>query len=125
MADRGKGRLYRIGCPDMRPVFSRKIVETEQCRPVLGQNAGRLGILRAKIPHKLVKCLLCLGFGFGHPDFMQSRLGFAVYGFGQFIEYIGCLVYPAALATGLRPSLIQSRLKTQCAIADCQFRSCL
>jgi len=31
------------------------------------------------IPHKLVKDLFCLGFGFSHPDFMQTCLGFAVY----------------------------------------------
>jgi len=125
MPDCSKGRLYRIGGPNMRPVLGRKVVETEQYLPILDQNAGRLGGLCAKIPYKPIKCLFCLSFGFSHPDFMQPRFGFAVDGFRQFIKHIGGLVYPAALATGLRPCFIQSRPKTQGAVAYGQFRRCL
>lgn len=102
----------------MRAVLSRKIVETEQCRPILGQNTGRLGMLA----HKPIVCLLCLSFGFAHPDLMRPRLGFAVYRFRQFIEHMSRFMrQAAALATGLGPCS-QSRPKNQGAITDGQFR---
>ena len=46
--NRCKGRFDRIRCPDMHPMFGRKIIEGEQHVLVLSQTVRRFGVLGLK-----------------------------------------------------------------------------
>lgn len=122
MTDRGEARFDGVSRPNVNPVLGRKVVKGQQGRPVLDQLVHRLGILGAEVAHKAVERLSGLGFGFGHPDLMEARLGLALNGFWQFIEHMGRLVHPAALAAGVWPDLVQGRPETQGAVTDRQLR---
>nr|AAA27373.1 unknown [Acidithiobacillus ferrooxidans] len=91
----------------MPPVFGRKIIESEQFSPIFFQFSHSLGILCLVIAHKHVQCFFrSLAIG-GHPDFLQRCLGFALLGFGKFVENVGGLMHPAALLTSFGIGFIQ------------------
>lgn len=75
MPDGGECALDRVRCPDVFPMLGGEVVEGEQVGAVLAQAFHRPVIFHAVSLDEEVEGDICLGFGFGHPDFLQVRLG--------------------------------------------------
>ena len=88
----------------MYPVLGREVMESQQNITIFRQALNRFGV-----PGLLSRL--------GHLYVLQHGFGLGLNGLGHFVEYIGCLVHPAALVLGRRVDLSQSRPKAQCSIA--------
>src|SRR3954452_11487543 len=89
----------------MFPVLGREVVERKQRVPILTQAVGRLLVFGRVALDEGVERQLGCGLGFGHPDLLQRAFGFRLLALRQLAEYVGGLVYPAALLARFRPDL--------------------
>jgi hypothetical protein len=60
--------------------------------------------------------------GLGHPDVLQRSLGFRLLTLQLFVEHVGGLVHPAALAAGLGPYFLDRLPKPERAVGDRELR---
>ena len=67
---------------------------------------------------KVSEGLLCGGATLGHPDLVQGSLGFGLLTFGQFVEHVGRLMYPATLFARVAKNLRQHFPEAQCTITN-------
>ena len=72
--DGGKGRLDRIGGPQVLPMGSREVIEGQQPLAVRGQVVRGLGVLVTEGRDKAVKGLLGRLAGICLPDLVDHRL---------------------------------------------------
>src|SRR4051794_37208948 len=81
-----------------------------------------LFIFNAIFVKKQVKGFVGIFLAFSFPDIMNILFGLALDGFWHLVQYIGCLMNPASLVTGLRPDFIQSPPKSHCPISNRKLR---
>src|SRR3954462_7904969 len=106
----------------MLPVLGGKIVEGEQCVAVLCEARDRLVVLDPVGLDKGVEGDQRLLFGLGHPDVLKGAFGLGLLALRQFVEDIGGLVHPTALAARLGPDLLKGLPETECAVGHREFR---
>src|SRR5262245_49618977 len=99
-------------------LLGREVVEGEQSVEILDQALGRLVVFDALGLDEGVEGRKRILLGLGHPDFLQRPLGFRLLALRQFVEDIGGLVHPAALAARLRPYLFDRLPESKRAIGD-------
>ena len=115
---RRKRRFDRIRGPQVYPVLGRKVIKGQQGFFILIQALSRLRIFRLVSLHESIEGQVCVLARIRHPDLVQIRFGFGLQMLGQFVQYIGGLMHPAALYTGFTKHLRQRFPETQCPIAD-------
>ena len=102
-------------------MLGREIVERQQVGAVFGQAFDSPVVFHAISLDEEIEGGVGFGFGLGHPDILQMRLGFRLHGLGQRIEHVRCLVDPAALHPGLAVNLMERGPEAHGAIADGQL----
>ena len=101
----------------MYPALGREVMESQQNITIFRQALNRFGVPGFERHPKQIKGLSGLLSRLGHLYVLQHGFGLGLNGLGHFVEYIGCLVRPAALVLDPRVDLSQSRPKAQCSIA--------
>ncbi len=123
VADRGKGRLDRVGGADALPVLGREVEEVHRLLAILDQLHCGLGILVLVAGQETVEGPVGLVPGLRHPDLLQCRLHPGMDGLRHGGQHVGGLVHPAALVPGLRKHPVERRPEPHGTVPDRQFRS--
>ena len=116
-----EGAFYGIGRAQVLPVLSRKVVEGEQPRAVLGQAGRGLVVLGAVGLQEEVERLLGPILGLGQPDVLQVPLGLGLEGLGQLVQNVAGLVQPAALFARRAVALAQGLPEAERSVSDGQL----
>ena len=103
----------------MYPVLGREVMEFQQNITIFRQALNSFCISGFEGRRKYIKWPYWFAFASRASNLyvLQHGFGLGLNGLGHFVEYIGCLVHPAALVLGRRVDLSQSRPKAQCSIA--------
>jgi len=117
-----RGQFDRIGCPDLDPVFGRKVVEGQEGVPILCQTFSRLRILGRIGGNKRIDGLVRGVFRLRHPDLMECAFGLGLVRLWQLVQHVGRLVDPTPLSQGGSKDLGEGRPEPQGPIADRQLR---
>src|ERR1700682_365472 len=105
----------------MLPVLGREVVEGQQRVAIFDQALDRLVVFDAPGLDEDVERCERIVLGLGHPDLLKRSLGFRVLSLRQLVQDIGGLVYPAALAAGLRPHLLDRLPEAERTVGDCEL----
>ncbi len=108
-ADRGDGRLDRVGGADMHPVLCRVVVERQQLVPILGQACHGPGVLGLEAFQGAIEGPMGCFARLSHPDLVKIGLDLGLYRLWQLVQHISRLVDPAALMVSFRVNLAQCR----------------
>ena len=95
--DRGEGRLYGVGDPQVDPVLDREVVERKQSVPVLGDLRDGLGELGAVGLRERLDRLLGVSAGLGVVDLLHCLRRAGLRGLGQAVGDIAEFVNSAPL----------------------------
>ena len=98
----------------MLPVLGGEVVESQQCVAILGQTLDRLVVFDAPAFDEGVEGHERILLGLGHPDLLESPLGFRLLALRQLIEDIGGLVHPATLAARRRLHFFDRLPEAEC-----------
>ena len=123
VADRGKGRLDRVGGANALPVLGREVEEVHRLLAIPDQLHRGLGILLLVAGQETVEGPVGMVPGLRHPDLLQCRLHLGLDDLRHGGQHVGGLVHPAALVPDLRIDPVERRPEPHGTVPDRQFRS--